>query len=65
MTGADTFVLTVTPVNDTPVLTGIAITATEDTTYNFVSSIFTNAYSDADSDALSGIRFVTVPTGPQ
>ncbi len=65
LTGQDTFLLTVTAVNDTPVLSGVSLTTAEDTTYTFISSFFTNAYTDADSDVMSGIRLVTVPNGTQ
>jgi len=48
-------------VNDAPVMTAITKSGVEDTTFSFVLSDFTSAYSDAEGDTQSRIRIESLP----
>ncbi|MBO9193450.1 VCBS domain-containing protein [Rhizobium sp. 16-449-1b] len=50
----------VTDVNDAPVGKNGTVTATEDTAYVFKNSDF--SFTDADGDALKGVKITTLPT---
>ena len=53
---------TISPVNDTPTLTLLSKTGTEDTTLTFTATDFTSQYSDADGTALNSIRIDSLAT---
>gem|GEM_PF-2151075 len=48
--------------NTAPTAAGKTITITEDGTYTFTSSDFNASYADADGDAFSGIKIVSLPS---
>jgi large repetitive protein len=60
-TTSDTFVLTVTAVNDAPTLAAIAVSGTEDTTFTFAAADFTGVYADIESTPLVNITVATLP----
>lgn len=60
-TSQDTFMLTVTPVNDAPTISTISKTFDEDTVLSLQSTDFTSQYTDIDGDSLQYVRFVTLP----
>jgi len=59
---ADTVTISVTAVNDLPVITPLTKTAVdEDTTVTFTATDFTDHYSDAEGTALVEIRITALP----
>jgi uncharacterized delta-60 repeat protein len=56
-----TFTITVTPVNDAPVLAAIGVSGTEDTALTFAAVNFTEAYSDVEGTPLASLTVVTLP----
>ncbi len=56
-----TFKVTVTQVNDLPVLQNIAININEDAPYTFTPADFTSKFTDADGDPLVNVKFPTLP----
>lgn len=52
---------TVTIIEVPPVVSTVAVSTAEDTVLNFTAANFTGAYSDANSDALAGIRVTSLP----
>lgn len=56
------FTLTITDVNEAPVLAGISVNGTEDTSLAFAAIDFTNAYSDPENTALASITIKSLPT---
>jgi hypothetical protein len=60
--GSDALVgVSITPVNDAPLVGAIAQTVDEDTPVNFVLTDFTSVFSDVDGDALNKIKITTLP----
>jgi len=57
--------ITVTPVNDLPVVGVVSETGLEDVTVTFTQANFTSNFTDADGDPLSKIQIVTLPTPTQ
>ena len=58
---ANTVSLTLSAVNDVPVITEVTKTAAEDTTITFTLSDFTNHYTDVDGDTLAAIQITSLP----
>lgn len=56
-----TFKVTVTQVNDLPVLQNIAINIDEDAPYPFTPADFTSKFTDADGDLLVHVKIVSLP----
>ena len=56
------FTISVTNVNEAPMVTGFARTEVRNTSFTFSAADFTAAFSDPDGDALAKIRIVAVPT---
>ncbi len=63
LSSQDTFVLTVTAVNDAPVIVNFAKSTNEDTTMNFALADFTAHYADIENTSLNKIKIVTLPNG--
>lgn len=61
LTAQDTFVLTVTAVNDAPVIVNFAKSTNEDTTMSFTLADFTDHYADIENTPLNKIKIVTLP----
>lgn len=59
----DTFVLTVTPVNDAPVIVNFAKSTNEDTTLSFTLADFADHYADIENSPLNKIKIITLPNG--
>ncbi|RZJ99203.1 MAG: tandem-95 repeat protein, partial [Novosphingobium sp.] len=53
--------ITITPVNDAPVVTSVAKSVNEDTTIGFTAADFTNSFTDVDGNTLTKIQVVTLP----
>jgi len=58
---AATVNITITAVNDSPVVSDITRSVNEDNTLTFVSGDFTGAYTDIDGNPLSRIRITSLP----
>jgi len=54
--------ISISPVNDLPVLTDILKSAPEKTTITFTIADFTSAYNDADGSPLVNVKIVSLPT---
>ncbi|WP_029277763.1 tandem-95 repeat protein [Pedobacter borealis] len=54
--------ITVTPVNDPPVVASISKSGNEDTTIGFTATDFTNNFTDVDGNSLAKIQIVTLPS---
>ena len=61
-TSNGTLNITVTAINDAPVVTDITKSGAEDATLTFAATDFTSKFTDIDADALSKIQIVTLPT---
>lgn len=64
-TAARTFQLTVTPVNDLPVVSHFSLDIFENSIKSFTASLFANHYSDIEADAMASIKIVTLPANGQ
>ena len=53
--------ITISAVNDAPVLAAVGVSGTEDTTLVFQSTDFTSQYSDIENTALVSVTVVTLP----
>ncbi|KPA16402.1 hemagglutinin/hemolysin-like protein, partial [Candidatus Magnetomorum sp. HK-1] len=53
--------ITLTPVNDPPVMTGFAIQTSEDTAYSFENNFFYQHFKDVDQDILSHVMIQDAP----
>jgi gliding motility-associated-like protein len=53
--------ITVSPLNDAPVLTDISKTGNEDDVVNFTTGDFSNAFADIDGNTLSKIKITSLP----
>ena len=53
--------ITVTPVNDPPVVTSISKSGDEDTGIGFTAADFTGSFTDVDGNTLTKIQIVTLP----
>jgi len=59
----DTFILTVTAVNDAPVIVNFAKSTNEDATMSFTLTDFSSNYADIENTPLNKIKIVTLPNG--
>ncbi|RBQ11287.1 tandem-95 repeat protein, partial [Pedobacter miscanthi] len=57
--------ITVTPVNDQPVITDIAKSGNEDTVIPFTAADFSSQFTDVDNNSLSKIQIVSLPAANQ
>ena len=57
--------ITVTAVNDIPLVTDVTKTGTEDNAISFASSDFVSQYTDIDNNPLTKIQIVTLPPANQ
>lgn len=55
------FTITVTPVNDAPVVTGYAVNGLEDVAVTFTAADFTGHYSDVESNPMTKVRITSLP----
>ena len=53
--------ITVTAVNDAPVVSAISKSGTEDTDITFIATDFTSKFSDADGNSLTKIKVIDLP----
>ena len=52
---------TVTPIQQPPVVSNVAVAVNEDTTLTLTAANFTGSYSDPNSDALTSVRIISLP----
>lgn len=53
--------ITVTPVNDIPVISDVNVSTDEDITYTFTYGDFSGNYTDIENSALASIKIISLP----
>jgi subtilisin family serine protease len=59
------FQVTVTPVNDLPIVSNFTVDLFENSIKYFTATLFSNQYSDVESSPMSGIKIVSLPLNGQ